>query len=229
MMEKKAALLRAALFKLCSVLAIKVAFRGHLLARVRRGVGIVARPSGLAISGATLANVDRRAIHDGFVLRTLSIGHARRYQSAAATDAFGVDLGIVLANAAFRQRADNAARGAASDRACSRCRKPSSRDDRTDAGNGQQAETGQQANAAAERSTDACALGSAFGSVVRAVIVTVMVFALVPALGIARHNADIVVREAGGFETSHGFLGIRVGIVQARDCGGHGFSFFKER
>ena len=97
----------------------------------------------------------------------------RRHQRAAAAHALGIGAGIVLADAGLRQRADQAASGAAGRRHCGGRGEPAGCDNRTDPRDGEHSEAGEQTRRAAERRADAGTLAGALGTVIDAVGVAV--------------------------------------------------------
>ena len=123
---------------------------------------------------------------------------AHRHQSAAALDALGIEMGVLLADAGRGQRADKAACGAAdhgSAHRANRCRQqPAAGHDRPDAGNGEKPEPRQQSTRAAQHRADAGACAGIVGQLV------LVVDDAVQPVG---HQRDIGVVDAGVAQRTH--------------------------
>ncbi len=120
-----------------------------------------------------------------------------------------------MGDAGANQRAHETARRGACGGADGGGGQPARGNDRPEAGNGEQAETGQQAGATADHAADAGARGG------RGDFLDVSVlFADI----LVRDQADLGGRHAGGLDGGHGIAGLRVGVVNATD-GFHDVSF----
>ena len=90
---------------------------------------------------------------------------------------------------------------------------PAGGHDRTDAGNGQHAEPGEQPCAAADHGAD----GSA-RSGTRAGLARRGIGGGIAIVGIVRHEADVVMGNTGRFQVPHGIGGIVIAVIELRDC-----------
>ena len=122
-------------------------------------------------------------------------------EGAAAPDPLRIDVRIVFRNPRCCESADHSSHRAAGNRACGRadgCRdQPARRDNGPHPGNGHEAQAGEEASAAANSSPHTRAFARITSGIGCAVIT------------IYRHDvvgddANIGVRNAGGFELSHG-------------------------
>jgi hypothetical protein len=69
---------------------IRITLLPHVIGRVSLGGGIQGLPTGPLPSGAAIANIDRRLVHDRFEPRPLFLWYACRDQRPAAANTFGV-------------------------------------------------------------------------------------------------------------------------------------------
>ena len=125
---------------------------------------------------------------------------ARAHQGAATTHRLRIDVGVRFGHAGAHQRADQAARRRTGSGADGRRRQPARGDDRTEAGNGQQAEAGQQAGTAADHTADA---GTGRG---RRDFIHVGVLVADVLVG---HEADLAGGNAGRFDGGDRIAGLR--------------------
>lgn len=152
-------------------LSVKCALSEDLFAGVGRSALVEAGPALLTIGVAPCRSGDRAQSLQG-LLRTgrLVVGHLRADQRPAATDAFGVDVGVRLALPGMSQGADEAARYAACGRAHARAdrrrQQPSGGDHRAKSWNRQQAQACEQAADAADHCPGRRALPSVVARVV---------------------------------------------------------------
>ena len=140
--------------------------------------------------------------------------------------------------ACFLQRAQEPARGAASDgahrRADSGRSEPAGGDYGAKARNGQHAQTGEEARAAADQAARRRALARAFGHVVLTVAIGVAERAVrteatagppvagMPVVGIVGDQADAVAVHAGALKILHGVEGLGMSVEKSGDGFGHG-------
>ena len=110
----------------------------------------------LRYSAPRAVGIDRLvAVEDRLDAAGVLVGHPRAHQGAAPADGFRVDLGVAMGDAGANQRAHQAARRGACGGADGGGGQPARGNDRPEAGNGEQAETGQQAGATADHAADA--------------------------------------------------------------------------
>jgi hypothetical protein len=134
-------------------------------------------------------------------------------------------VGILCRNASLRERAYNAA-GSCS-RGCANRRRgqPTSCDNRSEAGDRQQAEPGKKAGSATYARTYAGAFPSAFGAIADAIAVAIHLVGVEPAVRIIGNHADVRARHACGFEAQNSPLSVIVVVVKPRNGNRHVESF----
>lgn len=145
----------------------------------------------------------------------MPVVHPYGYNRAAAPDAFGDDMGVMLGDASLGERSDKAAScgadagsGESADR---RCDQPPTGDDRAKARYGDNAEPCQQPTGGAESGPDLPAHRHVFPNHV--FIEGSFGFLVVG----VRHEADVGLVDPRFIEELHGPLGMLVGIEQSGD------------
>ncbi len=214
--------------------------RGRRIQRPRfgqRAVFVEAVPASGAILVAALGDVDAAgAIQHGLDLLRLSVIRPHADQGAAAPDALGIDMRVLLAMAGAGQRPEQPAGARADAGAGDRCNQPAGGDHRSDAGDCQCADAGEQAGAATDDRADRCAgpragaagrrgvgghvgpcLGHRAGRGIEGAPGTAVAGAAV-----AADDADVGMRDAGILQQPHRAGRFVVAVVQMRDRACHG-------
>ena len=185
-------------------------------------------PAAIPIGFLATHRVDATmALHDRLRGCEKSFVNASSHQRAAATDPFRVKVRMLLGHAVGRQRSDQTARGAAG---CGACHSPDRGRSQptgghhwTHARDGEQPQTSEQANPAADCGTGGCAGSSTRSSSMRGFTGHI---AGVRSVG---NYADVGIRNVGGLEITHSLRSRIVAVVQARNGSGCHERYFPQR
>jgi hypothetical protein len=136
------------------------AFGRHLFWSIDRRVLVKSRPAAFAVSGGANRRIDRAVALQNFSgYRRLSVRYAGRNESAAATNAFRVNIGVSLGYAGMGKRTNQAASSApnncTSRSANSGGNEPARRNHWAHTGYRHQSETGQKPSDPADDRSDA--------------------------------------------------------------------------
>ena len=192
--------------------AMKAALGPDLCRRARAGGFFEAAPAGFHVGFATLRNVHGPALGEDrlsvLVPVSLDSGHDDR---AAPAQRFGIDMGLLIVDAGAHEQPDEAACSRAGCDSGSRGRKPSGRNHRPKARNGDHTEAGEEPRAAAEGSAYGRARAGSGDGIVRRSEGNDMRIA-----GSIRNDADVPVGDAGILEPPDCRRGIVVVIEKSR-------------
>ena len=169
---------------------------------------IVASPTRLPPRGAAITQINGRLVQDRIQPRPIGINDLCRDEGAAAAHAFRKERRVFMGYAGFGQRCNDTAGRRTHGSANSGRHQPARRNHRPETGDRHKAQPRQNARSAAETGTDAHALACGFGAIVNAV--TIPVFLAEPIVRVVRDDADVRMRDAGGFQSLDGTF--RIGI-----------------
>ena len=197
------------------------AIANQRLARGRRPFGIlehgndaVARPI-FTILGTRDALAVRRArgagpravivtLHDCFGRCRTAVVNTNGDERAATLHALGVGTRFIFIVASLRERSNQTAGSTACSGDGRGGCKPSCRDNRPNAGDGQHAEAGEQAGDTAKRCPDTGPGSGAFGPIITTIMIPIdprcRAVPVEPATLVVRDDADVIVWNAGSFQ-----------------------------
>jgi hypothetical protein len=186
------------------------------------GCGVSPRPV-IAIAAATLLPIGRSAAgHDTFDFRGLGFINTNGHKRTAALDAFGIDLGFIVAHARACQRPNKPARSSAYAGTGKRGDKPSRRHDRAYAGYRQRANASQQSSATPKHGTKygtrpcPCAGVSASTGAGRRIGTRRRSTRAPVRIGVC-HKTDFAVRNASSLQIIYNRLGVVIAVVHPRN------------
>ena len=201
---------------------VQGAFFSHLVGAVSRGIRVELGPARLAIEVASICNPNRGAVEHRLQARGVSVGHARADNGSAASQSFGIDISLVLADARLSECTERTAGRTSC--GCSRQgrNQPAGGHDRTYTRNGEEAEPGQSTERAACDGANAGAGTGRFRTIILTIQIAVrecarlaLLAVLLPFVSIASENADVAVFDAGCFEAIDCCLSVGITIVES--------------
>jgi hypothetical protein len=135
-------------------------------------------------------------------------------------------VSVFFRNTSLGKCADDAASGRTGGCTNRGCRQPTGRNDRSETGDREQAQSREKASCAADTRTDACTLSGTFGSVIDSIAVPINFFiGAEPAIRVIGDDADLGVRHTRCFEALNCGLSVGVGVVETRNSNSHIESF----
>jgi hypothetical protein len=189
-------------------LAVKLALPAHLIRCVRRRAGVELFPTRLAIGRPAILNVYRSAIKNCLALWTIRVRNPGGHQSAPASNSFRIDMGIFLADTRGGESPNQTTGGPAYHGPKRSRSEPTGCNHRTQAGNGEQAEAGEQPGASSNHSTYPRACAGSLSAIVNTVPISVhavrrahatgqrAVISSVPPVSVTRDDTDLRLRNA---------------------------------